>query len=158
MFLGSPFATPANYDNQTVTVNLSQVPYLMEDATADINPRMLDQSNTVRTNPSASGGVYSETLLPADEADLVANIAPTPNAAQMAATEFWLSVTGAFTQFTEGLGFKFRLVFFFFVLEFELVVDSYPFDELTTVPAENFFDIKAPQQSNILPSNRLEPS
>jgi len=71
VFLGSPFATPANYDNQTVTVNLSQVPYLMEDATADINPRMLDQSNTVRTNPSASGGVYSETLLPADEADLV---------------------------------------------------------------------------------------
>ena len=157
VFLGSPFATPANYDNQTVTVNLSQVPYLMEDATASINPRMLDQSRTVRTNPSASGGVYSETLLPADEAELVDNIAPTPNAAQMAATEFWLSVTGAFTQFTEGLGFDLNFDLGFIVININLTVDSYPFDELTTVPADEFFDIKAPEQSNILPSNRLEP-
>ena len=138
VFAGTQFADAVNYQNPTVEVNLAQVPYLMDDATAATNPHMLDQSNTARVNTEATGGVATETLMPADEADLVNNIDPTPDAIALAFDEIWLAAAGAFNQFFNQAG-----------------VNAYPFEELTVVPLNQFFDTKAPEQSNVLPANRL---
>ena len=140
VFAGSQFAVNANYRNPTVVLNLRQVPYLMEDDTAAANPRMLDQSNTVRINPSATGGVITETFTPLNEAELVANIGPTASRLELIATEFWLASVGAFQTFMGQNG-----------------AAAYPFEEVTVIPLNNFFQTTAPQESNILPRNRVDP-
>ena len=156
VFNNSPFGQNATYNNPTVTVNLDQVPYLIADEIADTNPFLLDQTNDSRFSPSSSGGVITETLLPEDEEELTDTIGPTPSNATIAATEFWLTAAGNFTQAINGVGIALTVRVSFLTFGFNLALPTYPFDELVTVPRENFFDIKAPNQSVILPPNRID--
>lgn len=140
VFAGNQFSNPVIYQNPTVAVNLAQVPYLMPDAITETNPRLLDQSGTVRVNVEATGGVVTETLLPTDEADLVNQIGPTPSALQMAATELWVGTVAVVQNFFGQTGLA-----------------AYPFEELTVTPLDDFFITTAPEQSNVLPANRITP-
>lgn len=155
VFLGSVFANPAAYQNQNINVNLAQAPYLMPDALAAV----LSNDNTVAVPPAtatASGGVFNDSLMPANEDAFTQGIDPVPGPLTLAATEIWSSANALFALIFGSVGFNVNIDLGIFNFNIAAGPGAYPFNEVAQQPADDFFDVVTPDQSIVLPADRLQ--